>query len=56
MSVQNLATPQKGVVFVRDINSLDDSTGTTTLSLKQITNTLKYSYTLLTAEKFGEVK
>lgn len=46
---------ESGVIYIRDINTVTEG-APKTLSLKQITNILKHSYTILNNESFGEAK
>lgn len=46
---------ESGVIYVRDINTVTEGTPKT-LNLKQITNILKHSYTVLNDKSFGEAR
>ena len=45
----------EGILFIRDINNVVKATGSK-LTLKQITNILKHSYSMLDENVFGEAK
>lgn len=46
---------EEGVLYVRDINSVI-TVANSPLTFKQITNILKYSYSMLNEQEFGEAK
>lgn len=47
---------ESGVLVTRDINSVTENNVLVEINDKDIINILKYSYTFLTNEKFGEIK